>query len=123
MLEDLEIGEAQAVEPAKLARKTEALPASIAQAWDATPIHEARRLPLGIAAGSDPVKVGGAILRLLRAYAKSQDLIAFKASATPTTDRGLLLYWQKKPGRVKPAILPMPSEPVTAKPKKGGGAT
>lgn len=123
MLKDLEIGEAQAVEPERLARKTEELPPAIAKAWDETSVGEAKRLPIAVPEGKG-AKVGSAILRLLRRRAAAQGLMAFKASATPTTATGLLLYWQKKPGRTRkpdPAIQPMPSEPITTKPKKGGG--
>jgi hypothetical protein len=114
MLEDLEIGEAQAVEPERLARKTEELPAAIAKAWDETPVGEAKRLPIAVPEGKG-AKIGSTILRLLRRRAAAQGLMAFKASATPTTATGLLLYWQKRPGRGKkpdPAIQVKPDEDV-----------
>lgn len=119
MLEDLEIGEAQAVEPERLARKTEELPPAIAKAWDETPVGEAKRLAVKVKDYFDIPKVGNTLLRLVTIRAKGQGYMAFKASYTPTDD-GLSLYWQKKPGRTKkpgPAIQPMPSEPVTEKPK------
>ena len=124
MLEDLEIGEAQVVEPEKMARKKQELPFNLAAEWDRTPLGEARRITVKSKTGADPTLVGRALISLLKLYARSQGLVAFKASATPTTE-GLSLYWQKKPGRGKkpePAIEPMPSEPVTSKPKRGGDA-
>lgn len=117
MLENLEFGEAESVAPAKLSRKKEPLPPAIAAAWGSTPIGEARTLFVKVSDPGNRLKIGNALLRLLRARAKEQGLVAFKAAATPN-DHGLSLYWQKKPGRVTPAVLPMPSEPVTAKPRK-----
>jgi hypothetical protein len=137
MLEGLEIGEAEAVEPERLARKTEELPLAIAKAWDETPVGEAKRLAVkSNGDGANRAKVGNALLRLLAVRAKGQGYMAFKASATPT-EEGLSLYWQKKPARGRkpePAILPAPepevldlmdslkaslaaSEPVKSKPK------
>lgn len=125
MLEDLEIGEAQAVEPERLARKTEELPPAIAKAWDETPVGEAKRIAVkthGRIGNADVIdiegarqKMGNALLRLLTLRAKGQGLMAFKASYT-LTEEGLSLYWQKKQARgykPLPEILPMPS-PETA---------
>lgn len=124
MLERLEIGDPETVAPAKINRRQEELPGKIRDAFDLTPVGEARTLPLTVK--GDAEKIGGAILRLLKAHAKSKGFVAFKASAT-VADSGerdgariFTLYWQKKQARAakpEPAVLPMPSEPVTAKPK------
>lgn len=116
MLENLEIGEAQAVEPEKLARTKRELPSPLMQAWDNTPVGEARRITVRSVAGADAEKVASLLPRLVRLYAKSQGLVAFKASAKVNDNLDIELYWQKKPARkTEPAILPVPAE--SAKPK------
>lgn len=132
MLEHLEIGDPETVAPEKLSRKKEELPGKIRDAFDLTPVGEARALEIAVKVHSlskpigEAEKIGRTLLRLLKAHAKSKGFVAFKASAT-VADSGerdgarlITLYWQKKSARTakpEPAVLPMPSEPVTAKPK------
>lgn len=118
MLEHLEIGDPETVTPEKLSRKKEELPGKIRDAFDLTPVGEARTLPLTVK--GDAEKIGGAILRLLKAHAKSTGFVAFKASTT-VADSGerdgariITLYWQKKPARLPSVTVKIAPEPEKA---------
>lgn len=118
MLDNLSFGEAQSVAPKKMERKVETLPSFIARAYNATPMGEARTLPITLpepppSPNYDPKKVGTRLVSLLKKYAASTGTVAFKASFT-LTEFALVLYWQKKPAR--PRKPPATDPPPMAKP-------
>ena len=121
MFDDLSFGEPQGVAPKKMERKVETLPQPIADAYDKTPLGEARIFPVTVPEGKDPKRIGTRLLSLLKKHAASTDTVAFKASFTVQKGGGLTLYWQRKAAR-KPttASLEPPTKPRNRTPKGGG---
>lgn len=107
MLDALSFGAARIVEPRKMDRKAALLPLPVQEAFDQTPVGEARLFPVAVPEGADKKKLGTLLVSLLDRYAKAQGYIAFKSTAEIAGD-GIELYWQKKEARKKGAPVASP---------------